>query len=408
MRPKSRRQFPSIPYFLSLIEWPKFKITRTQSRIDRAVTIQDLATIAKHRVPKVVYDYVEGAATDEISYQRSRDAFNRVEFIAHSLRDVSKVDTSTEVLGKRVDLPIFFAPTGYTRFMYHVGEPAVAAVAADRNLIYTLSTMGTTSPKELAAAVPNSRRWFQLYIMQKREDTLEIISQAKDSGFESLVVTVDTPVSGLRFRDMRNGLTIPPRIRLKTIFAIAGKPFWWINLLTTKKLEFAAFRGWNKSLGELANQIFDPRTTLADIAWLQEIWKGPIIVKGVTNLEDAIALADLGVQGIIISNHGGRQLDRGPVPLELLPEIVEAAGKRVEIFIDGGIMSGSEAYAAIALGAKGVFIGRAYLYGIMAGGQAGVERAIQILERDFRNTMALTGATNLAEAQEFGARLRAL
>jgi isopentenyl diphosphate isomerase/L-lactate dehydrogenase-like FMN-dependent dehydrogenase len=406
VRLKSRRQFPSIPYFLSLIEWPK--ITGAQSRIDGAVTIQDLATIAKHRVPKVVYDYVEGAAADEISYQRSRDAFNRVEFVAHSLRDVSKVDTSTEVLGKRVDLPIFFAPTGYTRFMYHVGEPAVAAVAADHNLIYTLSTMGTTSPKELAASVPNSRRWFQLYIMQKREDTLEIISQAKDSGFESLVVTVDTPVSGLRFRDIRNGLTIPPRIRFKTIFAIARKPAWWINLLTTKKLEFAAFRGWNKSLGELANQIFDPRTTLADIAWLQEFWSGPIIVKGVTNLEDAIALADLGVQGIIISNHGGRQLDRGPVPLEILPEVVKAVGTRVEIFLDGGIMSGSDAYAAIALGAKGVFIGRAYLYGIMAGGQAGVERAIQILERDFRNSMALTGATNLAEAQEFGARLRAL
>jgi isopentenyl diphosphate isomerase/L-lactate dehydrogenase-like FMN-dependent dehydrogenase len=406
LEPKSKRQFPSIPYFLSLIEWPKFKFTFTQSRLDRAVTIQDIASIAKRRVPKVVYDYVEGAAMDEISYKRSRDAFASVEFTAHALRDVSQLDTSTDVLGTRVALPIFFAPTGYTRFMYHVGEPTVATVAANHNLIYTLSTMGTTSPQELARSTPNSRRWFQLYIMQKRENTLDIINQARDSGFEALVVTVDTPVSGLRFRDIRNGLTIPPRIRIKTIFAIARKPLWWINLLTTKKLEFAAFRGWNKSLGELANQIFDPRTTLADISWLQDVWKGPVIVKGIANVEDALAVAHLGVQGIIISNHGGRQLDRGPVPLELLPKVVDAVGERVEIFIDGGIMSGSDAYAAIALGAKGVFIGRAYLYGIMAGGQAGVEKVIEILERDFRNTMALTGATNLKEIREFGARLR--
>jgi isopentenyl diphosphate isomerase/L-lactate dehydrogenase-like FMN-dependent dehydrogenase len=290
--------------------------------------------------------------------------------------------------------------------MYHVGEPAVANVAVKNNLIYSLSTMGTTSPKELAEQVPQSRRWFQLYVMQNRKDSLSVIKQAKDSGFEALILTVDTPVSGIRIRDMKNGLTIPPRIRLSTVFAIARKPIWWLNLFTTKKLEFAAFRGWNKTLVELAAAIFDPATKFEDLKWLQSVWSGPIIVKGVQNLEDAKRLAKMGVDGIILSNHGGRQLEKGPVPLELLPEVVKAIGKKVDIYIDGAVLSGQDAYAAVAMGAKAVFIGRAYLYGIMAGGELGVERVIEIMKRDFINTMALTGARNISEVQKIGARLR--
>jgi isopentenyl diphosphate isomerase/L-lactate dehydrogenase-like FMN-dependent dehydrogenase len=266
--------------------------------------------------------------------------------------------------------------------------------------------MGTTSPKELADQVPQSRRWFQLYVMQNRKDSLSVIKQAKDSGFEALILTVDTPVSGIRIRDMKNGLTIPPRIRLSTVFAIARKPIWWLNLFTTKKLEFAAFRGWNKTLVELAAAIFDPATKFEDLKWLQSVWSGPIIVKGVQNLEDAKRLAKMGVDGIILSNHGGRQLEKGPVPLELLPEVVKAIGKKVDIYIDGAVLSGQDAYAAVAMGAKAVFIGRAYLYGIMAGGELGVERVIEIMKRDFINTMALTGARNIAEVQKIGARLR--
>ena len=292
--------------------------------------------------------------------------------------------------------------------MHHVGEPAVAAVAENNNLIYSLSTMGTTSPSELAAAVPGARRWFQLYVMQNREDSLSVIKQAKENGFEALILTVDTPVSGVRVRDIKNGLTIPPRIRLSTVLAIARKPIWWLNLFTTKKLEFAAFRGWNKSLVELAAVIFDPATSFDDVTWLQSVWNGPIIVKGVQNIDDAKKLAQMGVSGIILSNHGGRQLDRGPVPLEILPDVVVAVGDKVDIYIDGGVMSGQDACAAIALGAKAVFIGRAYLYGIMAGGQRGVEKVVEIMKRDFINTMALTGARNVSELQEAGAKIRSV
>jgi isopentenyl diphosphate isomerase/L-lactate dehydrogenase-like FMN-dependent dehydrogenase len=403
---RSTRKFPSLPYFWSLIDWTIPSLNPYKGQLLRAQSIDDLANIARKRTPKVVFDYVEGGAIDEIAYSRSRAAYSRIEINSRVLRDVSKIDTSEKILGKVVDIPICFAPTGYTRLMHHVGEPAVANVASNKNLIYALSTMGTTSPEELAAAVPNSRRWFQLYIMKNRSDSLAVIKQAKDNGFEALVLTVDTPVVGLRYRDNRNGLTVPPKIRINTVFAIARKPVWWLNLFTTGKLEFAAFRGWDKPLSQLAGLIFDPATTMKDIAWLRTVWKGPIIVKGIQSVDDAKAVAKLGVQGIILSNHGGRQFDRGPVPLEILPEVVKAVGNKVEIYIDGGIMSGLDALGAIALGAKAVFIGRAYLYGAMANGEAGVEQVIEIMRREFENGMALSGATNIAEVRKNGARIR--
>jgi isopentenyl diphosphate isomerase/L-lactate dehydrogenase-like FMN-dependent dehydrogenase len=266
--------------------------------------------------------------------------------------------------------------------------------------------MGTTSPEELAAAVPHARRWFQLYVMKNRSDSEAVIKQARDNGFEALVLTVDTPVAGLRYRDNRNGLTVPPKIRLNTVFAIARKPRWWLNLFTTGKLEFAAFRGWDKPLDELAGLIYDAATTMDDITWLRSVWDGPIIVKGIQSVEDAKAVAKLGVQGIILSNHGGRQFDRGPVPIEILPDVVKAVGSKVEVYIDGGIMSGLDALGAIALGAKAVFIGRAYLYGAMANGEAGVEQVIEIMRREFENGMALSGAINLDEVRKNGARIR--
>lgn len=213
-------------------------------------------------------------------------------------------------------------------------------------------------------------------------------------------------MSGLRLRDLRNGLTIPPRIRLGTIFDIARKPRWWINLLSTKPLEFAAFRGWDKSLVELAATIFDPSMTIDDVRWLQSVWDGPIIIKGVQSVEDAKKIADLGVSGIILSNHGGRQLDRGPVLLEILPAVVEAVGETMDVYIDGGVMSGQDVYAAVAMGAKAVLVGRAYLYGVMAGGQRGVEKVIEILRRELINTMALTGTRTIEEVRALGANLR--
>ena len=403
---KSKRQFPSAKYFLSLIEWNGPAFNRKKLHMKQALTVKDIAEVARKSVPKVVFDYVEGSALDEISIARAKDTFLRVEFNPFILKDVSKIDTSTEIFGKKVDLPIIFAPTGYTRFMHHTGEAAVAEVAVAKNMVYCLSTMGTTSPKELADAVPAARRWFQLYLMKNRKDSLSVINQAKENGFEVLVLTVDTAVGGIRIRDIRNGLTIPPKIRFGTILAIARKPGWWINLLTTAPLEFAAFRGWDKPLSELASVIFDSSVTFEDVKWLRSVWDGPIIVKGVQRVEDAQTLVKLGVEGIVLSNHGGRQLDRGTVPLEILEVIVKAVGKKVDVYIDGGILTGQDVYAAIALGAKAVLIGRAYLYGMMANGGPGVEKVIEIMCSELVNTMALTGARNMAEIRSTGVRIR--
>ena len=403
---RSKRQFPDLPHFIGLIEWKFPTLRRISRNVDKAVTIYDLKKLAKKRVPRATYDYVEGGAHQEISYERSAQAFQNLEFNVRVLRDISEIDTSTEVFNKKVDLPIIFAPTGYTRFMYHVGEPAVAAVAESNNLIYCLSTMGTTAPDELATAVPGARRWFQLYMMRNRENSLSMINNARDNGFEALVVTVDTAVPGHRPRDIRNGLTIPPRIGLKTIAYVFMKPRWWINLLTTKKLEFAAFRGWDKPLAELASHIFDNSMTFEDITWLKTIWEGPIVIKGIQSIEDAIKSKEAGADAIVLSNHGGRQLDRGTVPLEILPDVVAAVGNELDVYIDGAVMSGRDVYGAIARGAKGVLIGRAYLYGIMAGGQHGVQRVVDILRNELINTMALCGVKNLEEIRELGARIR--
>ena len=405
---KSKRKFPSLPYFVSLIEWRMPSFSLYSSSLRKAVTVFDLAKIAKRRTPKVVFDYVDGSATYELAYKKTRDAFDRIEIDTRVLQNVKDIDTSESILGKKVALPILFAPTGYTRLMHHVGEPAVAQVSTEKNLVYALSNMGTTSPQELVDAVPEGRKWFQLYVMQNREASMKIINQAKSAGFEALIMTVDTPVAGLRYRDMRNGLTIPPRIRLKTVLAIATKPIWWINLFSTGKLEFASYRNWNRPMQELAGLIFDPSIALEDIKWLRSVWDGPIIIKGIQGVEDAKSVSALGIEGIIVSNHGGRQLDRGPIPLEVLPAIIDAVGSKVEVYLDGGIMSGIDAAAAIALGAKAVFIGRAYLYGIMADGQRGVEKVIEIMRTELINTMALTGARTIGDLRKKGAFIRGL
>ena len=375
-------------------------------KIEKCQTLDDIVNLARKRVPKVVFDYVEGAALSEISVTRSSNAFDRVELTPKILKDVSNLETASLILGKSVDLPIIFAPTGYTRLMHHTGEIAACKVAEENNLIYSLSTVGTTSPEELAVAVPNSRRWFQLYLMKDREKSLELLNQAKQNGFEVLILTVDTPVPGIRPRDNRNGLTVPPRINLKSFLSVLRKPVWWFNLITTPPLEFAAFRGWDAQLFEMATKIFESAITYEDLIWLQSVWDGPIIVKGVQSVSDALELAKLKVQGIVISNHGGRQLDRSSVPLEHLSEIVNAVGDEMEVFIDGGVLSGQDVYAAIALGANGVLIGRGYLYGIMAGGEKGMNRVIEILRRDFLNTMALMGTSNIAEVRQSQVRLR--
>lgn len=395
-----KRQFPRWKNIKPLLGWSLPKFPLQDRKLKKAVNLAELRILASKRVPKAVFDYVDGGANDEISYKRSAEVFSNVQFNARVLRDVSKVDLTTRIVGQDSALPIIFAPTGYTRMMHYEGEPMVAKVCEENNLIYSLSTMGTTSSQEIADQVPGVRRWFQLYLWRDRNQSLQFIYGAKDAGFEGLILTVDTAVGGIKWRDIRNGLTVPPKIGLKTFFDMALKPKWWANLLTTAPLEFATFRNFNKPLSEIAATVFDPAVTFADVKWLRSVWKGKLIIKGIQSVEDAKQLAKIGVDAIILSNHGGRQLDKSVVPLEILPQVRSAIGKKgkgTQIFIDGAVMSGADVLAAIALGADAVLIGRAYLYGAMAAGREGVQKVVDTLRFEMETAMKLMGARNIAE-----------
>jgi L-lactate dehydrogenase (cytochrome) len=378
----------------------------TDRRLAAAVTVGDLREIARRRVPRAVFDYTDGAAGAEISLRRSREAFERVEFCPSVLRDVSAVDTSTRLLGSHSALPLALAPTGFTRLMHTEGETAVGRVAERTGIPYALSTMGTTSLEGLAAAAPGARRWFQLYLWRDREASAALVERARAAGYEALVLTVDTPVAGPRLRDVRNGFTIPPALTLRTMTNAALHPRWWMDLLTTEPLEFASLRSWGGTVAELVDRVFEPAATVADVGSLRDSWPGPLIVKGVQGADDARAVVDAGADAVIVSNHGGRQLDRAPTPLEQLPSVVQAVGERAEVYVDGGIMDGADVVAAVALGARACLIGRAYLYGLMAGGERGVQRVVDILSRDVSRTMQLLGVTSVAELTPDRVRMR--
>jgi isopentenyl diphosphate isomerase/L-lactate dehydrogenase-like FMN-dependent dehydrogenase len=395
-----KRQLPRWKNIKPLLGWGLPKSPFQDRKLNSVVNLAELRLLAKRRVPKAVFDYVDGGANDELAYARSQEIYSRVEFKARVLRDVSVIDLKTKILGKESALPIIFAPTGYTRMMHYQGEVMVAKVCDENNLIYNLSTMGTTSSKEVGEQVPKVRRWFQLYLWRDREQSLKFIEEAKAAGFEGLMLTVDTAVGGIKWRDIRNGLTVPPKIGLKTFVDMALKPKWWFNLLTTAPLEFATFRNFNKPLSEIAAKVFDPAVTFEDVKWLRSVWQGKLIIKGIQTVSDAQELAKIGVDAIVLSNHGGRQLDRSVVPLELLPAVRTALGPKgsgVEIYIDGAVMSGADCLAAVALGADAVLIGRAYLYGAMAAGKNGVEKVVEILRFEMETALKLMGAKNLSE-----------
>jgi len=395
-----KRQLPRWKNIKPLLGWGLPKSPFRDRKLNSVVNLAELRLLSKRRVPKAVFDYVDGGANDELAYARSQEIYSRVEFKARVLRDVSVIDLKTKILDKESALPIIFAPTGYTRMMHYQGEVMVAKVCDKNNLIYNLSTMGTTSSKEIGEQVPNVRRWFQLYLWRDRDQSLKFIEEAKAAGFEGLMLTVDTAVGGIKWRDIRNGLTVPPKIGLKTFFDMALKPKWWFNLLTTAPLEFATFRNFNKPLSEIAAKVFDPAVTFEDVKWLRSVWQGKLIIKGIQTVSDAQELAKIGVDAIVLSNHGGRQLDRSVVPLELLPAVRTAIGPKgssPEIYIDGAIMSGADCLAAVALGADAVLIGRAYLYGAMAAGKNGVEKVVEILRFEMETALKLMGAKNLSE-----------
>lgn len=366
------RRFPRPRDFAQLLAFKKPELNAKRRRLQAALTIYDLRDIAKRRTPRAPFDYTDGAAEAELSISRARQAFEDIEFHPSILRDVTTVNASRNVLGGPSELPIAIAPTGFTRMMHTEGEIAGAKAASKFGIPFTLSTMGTASAESLRTASPQGRLWFQLYMLRDRERSMELVTRAKNAGYDTLVVTVDVPVAGARLRDKRNGMSIPPELTLSTILTAIPHPEWWINFLTTEPLTFASLSHWDGTVGELIDSMFDPSITFEDLAWMREIWPGKLVVKGVQSREDAVALARHGVDGIVLSNHGGRQLDRAPVPFHLLPEVVKEVGGDLEILVDTGIMSGADVVASIAMGARSTLIGRAYLYGLMAGGQDGV------------------------------------
>ncbi|UMP00377.1 alpha-hydroxy acid oxidase [Amycolatopsis sp. EV170708-02-1] len=402
----TKRRLPK-PSELKQILRPKpIVLNPTDRRLAGAHTIADLRMLARKRTPRAAFDYTDGAAELEDSLRRARQAFRSVEFHPNVLRGVSDVDTGKEILGKRSELPFAFAPTGFTRMMNHEGEPAVARVAQRNGIPMGLSTMATTSIEDLAAAAPEARKWFQLYVWRDHKAGEDLMNRAWAAGFDTLMLTVDTPVAGARLRDVRNGLTIPPALTLKTFVDGAMHPAWWFNLLTTEPLTFASLSQFDGTVAELLNQLFDPTLNFDDLDWVRQTWPGKLVVKGIQNVDDARDVVKHGADAVLLSNHGGRQLDRAPTPIELLPAVLDEIQGDAEVWIDTGILSGGDIVAAIARGADAVLIGRAFLYGLMAGGERGVQRCVDILRAEMVRTMQLLGVRTLADLKPSHATMR--
>ena len=394
-----KRQIPNPNEIFDLLHFKKPDLNAKRRRLQSAQTIWDLRKIARRRTPAAAFDYTDGAAEGEISLRRARQAFRDVEFHPDILHPAIDVDTSCDILGGRSAMPFGIAPTGFTRLMQTEGEIAGAGAAGAAGIPFTLSTLGTASIEDVKAANPYGRNWFQLYVMRQREISYGLVERAEKAGFDTLMFTVDTPVAGARLRDKRNGFSIPPQITAGTVLNAIPRPWWWFDFLTTPKLEFASLKSTGGTVGELLDSAMDPTISYEDLEVIRSMWPGKIVIKGVQNIPDAKRLLDHGVDGLILSNHGGRQLDRAPVPFRLLPELVREVGSDATVMIDTGIMNGADVIASVALGAKFTIIGRAYLYGLMAGGRAGVDRAIEILSEEVVRTMKLLGVSSVEELE---------
>jgi L-lactate dehydrogenase (cytochrome) len=392
-----KRQFPKPSELAPLLQFSLPTLRRKKRRLEKAYTIWDLRDIAKKRTPKGPFDYTDGSAESEVSLERARQAYRDLEFIPSILKDVSTADLTRTALGETFSMPLGIAPTGFTRMMQTEGEIAGARAAEKFGIPFTLSTLGTTTIEDVVASAPGGRNWFQLYMWKDRDGSMALVERAKRAGVKNLVLTVDVPAAGQRIRDYRNGLTVPPRLTAGTVINAIPRPAWWINFLTTPSIEFASMKNWEGTVGELLDYMFDPTMTWEDLKWIRQQWDGTLTVKGIQNLEDAKKAAKLGADAILLSNHGGRQLDRAPIMLHLLADIKKEFKKDYEIHIDTGIMHGADVLAAVALGAQFTYVGRAYLYGLMAGGQDGVERALEIMRTQMVRNMKLLGVNSLDE-----------
>lgn len=384
------RAVRSLPQVRSWVSWSR------PTRLGSAHSIEDLRRLARLRVPRVVFEFVDGGAEDGEVVRRNAEALRRARVVTRVLVDVSAVDLSTRLLDAPVSVPFGVAPTGLPALSHPDAEDALVDACARRHVPFVLSSMGTRSNREIAARNTGRPHWFQLYVWRDRVATRELIEQARAAGAEGLVVTVDVPVPGFRPADVRNGLTVPPTINPRSAFGIARHPGWMWGFLASGGVERCTFGSSSGALADLGHRMFDSAVTFEDLAWLRDIWSGPLAVKGILDPRDARAALELGVDVIWVSNHGGRQSGRAPASLDALREIRREVGLSPTVWFDSGIRSGLDVAVALQTGADFVFAGRPFIYGLMAGGAAGVDRAFEILATELERALALAGSPSVA------------
>ena len=387
----------------SVLQFRRFEFSATRRRLQSAASIEDLRRIARRRLPGGVFDYIDGGAEDEVAMDRNTRAFREMEFVPRVLRDMGNVDTTGTILGREVPFPLILAPTGFTRIAHPPGELAVARAADRAGLPYSLSTMGTRSVEEVAA-VSNGSKWFQVYVWRDKGLLSDMILRAKEAGFDVLCITVDAAMLGRRERDVRRGFTLPPKMGLDTMLEGMIRPGWSLRFAFAEPISFANVAGNTDIDGSTAvdlaafmNEQFDPTLSWEDVAWMRSLWDGPVLVKGIQSVADAVIGRDEGLDGIVLSNHGGRQLDGAPGIIDLVQPVADAVGGDLDIVCDGGIRRGSDIVKALALGATSCMIGRAYLYGLAAAGEEGVDWVIEHLHTGMKRDMALCGAAGVSE-----------
>lgn len=370
--------------------------------MQKALRIDDLRTAARRALPRPIFDYIDGGAEDELAMRRSVSAFDGLQLAPQALVDVGRIDTATRLLGRTIAYPLMLSPTGLTGLFHRHGEPAVAAAASALGLPYCLSTLGTTNIESFAKA-QTAPKLLQLYIFKDRGLTDELIQRAAATGYDGLVLTIDTVIAGKRLRDMRNGLIVPPRLTARGFLGFALRPSWSIPALFGKRFEFAnlahrseSLRGKSSSLQDYVNSQFDRSLTWRDVEWLAARWRGPLAIKGIMRADDARHAVESGATAIMVSNHGGRQLDAAPAPIECIAPVADQVAGKADIICDGGIRRGSDIVKALALGATACSVGRPYLFGLAAAGAEGVRRALDILVTEMESTMILMGAPDIS------------
>lgn len=394
-----------------LVQLRGVRLDATARRLGACYDIGDLRRAARRRIPRPVFDYVDGAADEEITVAANVAAFRSWRFLPRVLAGVAAADTSVSLFDRRLPVPLLLGPVGYTRMLHPDGETGAARSALRHGLPYTLSTMASTGIEELRSGVSAGPAglpgdlWFQLYLTRNRPQAHDLVARAADSGYSTLVVTVDTIVAGNRVRDLRNGLSIPPALTFSTVASVASRPSYWYRLLSGPALDYANFAGRAPTTVMKTADFFDPDLNWADIADLRKRWSGRLLLKGPVGPADARRALEAGVDGVQLSNHGGRQLDRAVAPVDLIAPVREAVGSSFTVLVDSGVRHGSDVAIALALGADAAVLGRAYLYGLMTGGEAGVDRALDLLIRQFKSTMQFLGVTSVAELRKQGKEL---